>query len=268
MKYSVRIGEGRILVLSDVHLPYQDQKAITLAAEVAGEFKPTHLVFNGDLWDALPVSPFPVPSKYRFRLADQIETVAREIDSLLELFGCKNKPVYYIEGNHEVWWNRYLQKKAQELEGLSILTIPSILRLPPNVTYLEHRIGYAPIEDTATPEVLAGGLHIMHGDTIRVGAQLVNVARTVSTRLGVPVLVGHWHVCQEYITTMYDGSVQAAWASGALVLPRAAYNAGRVAQQGIALVYTDGISFECKVVPFWRDGKRMKCYCLGRNFRA
>ena len=262
----IRISEGRLLVLSDLHLPFEDTRAVELAAAVADDFKPTHLILNGDVWDAMPVSPFPVPVRERVRLAEQVDAVSRKLRKLIDRLGFADKPVIFIEGNHELWWIRYIQRRAQELEGLPQLTIPSILSLPDNIQYLPHIVGYRSIGQSAAPEVVAGALHIMHGDTVRLGAQLVNVARTICMRMGVPTLVGHWHVCQEYLATTYDGRVQAAWASGALVLPRAAYNSGRIAQQGIATVTVSGKTFECSVIPFWHESSRIACFYAGKRY--
>ena len=56
---SSKVDAVRCLVLSDIHIPYHDQAALALALAYARDYRPTHIVLNGDILDAQEISSHP-----------------------------------------------------------------------------------------------------------------------------------------------------------------------------------------------------------------
>ncbi len=238
-----------ILVLSDVHFPYEDALAMGLARQIAEETNPDLVILNGDIWDQYCVSPWPVRPSRRVNFTEEIKQVRSRLARLLSWF--PDRPIVYIEGNHELRIQRYLWRKAQELADLEELTVPRLLQLPDRVIYLPHAEDYLPIDQYTAPQVLLGKLYVMHGDTLKGPPYTINVARNVWLKLQKPTLVGHWHVCQVWTQASYDGTLSGAWAAPCLCLPRAPYNAARIMAQGVAVVRLDPSGyFEVELVPF------------------
>jgi hypothetical protein len=55
---NVHLGQGRYLVLSDVHIPYHDEDALTTALEWGLNNDVDTIILNGDIMDCYPVSSF------------------------------------------------------------------------------------------------------------------------------------------------------------------------------------------------------------------
>ena len=55
---NVHLGKGRYLVLSDVHIPYHDEDALTTALEWGLNNDVNTIILNGDIMDCYPVSSF------------------------------------------------------------------------------------------------------------------------------------------------------------------------------------------------------------------
>jgi predicted phosphodiesterase len=113
----------KIVILSDLHAPYEDKKAFTLALKVIKDIKPEYLILNGDIIDCYSVSSHPkTPGRFS-NLKEEIQEAIQRID---ELEACKVPNVIYIEGNHENRLERFLIQKAPELFGM--VTISSLLQ--------------------------------------------------------------------------------------------------------------------------------------------
>lgn len=113
-----------VLILSDPHRPYHDQRAWDLVIKVGESFKPDVLVVNGDLADFYSVSSHSKDPRRTQQLDVEVKDVNFALDEL-DALGATDKR--FIAGNHEDRLTRYLQDKAPEL--FTLLDIPDLFKL-------------------------------------------------------------------------------------------------------------------------------------------
>lgn len=144
--------KNKFIVLSDIHFPYQDDKAIKAVYKFLEQHPVDTIILNGDILDFYDVSSFDKdPSR--------INSLQKEIDMANKFFSQLRKRhsgrIIFIGGNHDAdRLERYL-KKHPELYSLNALKIDRILNLN------EYGI------DFYRDEFRLGSLKIIHGDMIR-----------------------------------------------------------------------------------------------------
>lgn len=104
-------AERRILVLPDLHAPYQDNKALDLIAKVALKERPTHLVSIGDWADCHAVSAHSKTAERRLFWQEEIDVAATCLSRVREWAD----EFAMCEGNHETRLSRYIMDKAPEI---------------------------------------------------------------------------------------------------------------------------------------------------------
>lgn len=230
--YDPYIIEGRrVLVLSDIHIPYHSIRALTAALEWGEQRKPDTILLNGDTLDAHQLSRFVRdPNKRSF---------AQELDAFREFFGVLNDyfdaKIIFKVGNHEERYEHFLMQKAGELNGVEEFLLENIIRKrAPGVEVVgEKRI------------IKAGGLNIIHGHEFGTGFfSPVNVARGLFLRAKVSALQGHNHQTSEHTETDMNGKTTTTWSTGCLSEKHPAYLPINKWNHGFAWVDIDGDEFE------------------------
>jgi metallophosphoesterase superfamily enzyme len=259
--------DTKIVVLSDLHLPFTDPAALQLAVKICEYVAPDIVILNGDIVDFHGISLF-------FRLPDRRAGFRREIEVDRELLHqilqvLPQRPTYWIEGNHEHRMEVHLMTRSPELYGLDVLQLPSLLCVEDKVHYLRRATVPASRVERVSPEIGVGHLTIAHGDMWRSGANTILIARTLFLRLQVQALIGHWHRNDVWEQTGYDGKVKGFWVSGCLCYPRPEYDAGRHWGQGMAVVdvYPDGM-FRVDLVRFIPEDRELTALVSGKRFSA
>lgn len=109
-----KLKEGKILIGSDFHIPFQDNKAVNAFINYAADTQPEVIVINGDLLDFYRLSKF-VKGEGR----NPMQEIA-EGKIILESIrtACPNSDIYYPIGNHESRLETYIFNKAPDLEPL------------------------------------------------------------------------------------------------------------------------------------------------------
>tara|TARA_R110000796_G_scaffold161826_2_gene278561 strand:+ start:69 stop:1094 length:1026 start_codon:yes stop_codon:yes gene_type:complete len=196
----------RILLLSDIHVPYHNIDAITKAIEYGKQQNVNAIVFNGDTVDCYALSRFENDPRKR-RFSEELEATQQ----LLQVF--RNEfdgvPFYFKLGNHEERFEAYLRTKAPELIGTSDFTMDQLLKF--------GELGCTLIQDKRV--IKAGKLSIMHGHEFGKsgsGSGAVNPAHTYYNRAKVSVICGHNHQTSEHSERSLDGKVVTAWSTGCL----------------------------------------------------
>lgn len=127
----------RILFIPDVHVPYEDKKAVQLMLKAAKAFKPEHTIILGDFIDNYSVSSHSKNPNRSLQLDQEIKESKVLLETISKL-GSKNK--VFVSGNHEDRLERYLMDKAPEL--FNMVKIEKILELKQNgfkyVPYKDH----------------------------------------------------------------------------------------------------------------------------------
>lgn len=143
---------NKFVVISDIHYPYQDDKAVKCVLHFIQNNDIDTIILNGDILDFYDVSSFD-------KEPDRINSLQREINITARLFkklrDIKPKArIVFIKGNHENRLERYL-KKHPELYSLDVLKLPNLLNLKKyNIEYSDKGIKL-------------GSLKIIHGDMVR-----------------------------------------------------------------------------------------------------
>lgn len=107
--------DGTILVCSDVHIPFQDDKAITAFLSEIDDEQPNIIILNGDILDFFMLSRF---TKGEGRNpAEEIHLCRKFLQEVRNAAG-KDCKIFYVLGNHETRLERYVLTKAPELSSL------------------------------------------------------------------------------------------------------------------------------------------------------
>lgn len=226
--YEIPKGNNRILVLSDVHVPYHDPKAIVLATEYAKKhLNPNVIYLNGDIMDVYQASRFVKDRRLR-DLAGELELTKQFLDYINKQFPKAKK--YYKMGNHEDRWEIYLKSHAPALLGIDEFKLGVLLRLGEK--------GYQVIDSKQF--TYAGKLNILHGHEVFAGfGGQVNPARTIFTRAKASTLIGHHHRTSEHNEKDIRGNIITTFSAGCLCGLRPEYMPHNNWNTGFAFVEID-----------------------------
>lgn len=257
----------RVVVLSDIHVPFHDPAAVELAVKITQWIDPHVVVLNGDIVDFYGISKFPSRPLRRFCFHIELHAAHTFLRMLREAISTQY--VVYLAGNHEERLRSYLWMKAKELAEVEALRVPALLKLESlGIEYLETLEEPKSFDEYIAAQVRVGKLFITHGHAIRSSGNTVNVARTVFLKTMVPLLIGHWHRTQHYEQTSYDGSTSGCWVAGCLCYPRPHYDAGRIWGQGIAVITATQNQFRPEVVSFFRQQGKLHAIVQGTHFEV
>jgi predicted phosphodiesterase len=198
-------GPGdRVGILSDIHAPYHDEGALSVAIDSLVKINPTVVILNGDTIDFYSVSRFQTDPEQR-DLGREIEIGRGVLRHIRKRFP-KARIVFKV-GNHEERWRAYLIQHAADLLGLSEFQLPAVLNLP------DHDIS---IVGDKRP-LMVGRLPVLHGHEYKSGfAPPVNPARGLFLRAKASALCGHYHQRSEHQERTLEGSILATWSTGCL----------------------------------------------------
>lgn len=106
--YNIKLKDGKIFVASDLHFPYQDDKAIECFLREVEREKPDMVVLNGDLLDFYRLSRFTKDPSGK----DPAEEIEMCREFLHRLRNITEVPIYYTIGNHETRLEKYILDQA------------------------------------------------------------------------------------------------------------------------------------------------------------
>jgi predicted phosphodiesterase len=176
-------GCKKLGVFGDVHIPYHDNTALEVMFKKFEEEKVDSIFINGDLLDFYQLS-FHEKDPREVHFKGEIEAGKEFLAYIRNRF--PDIPIYYITGNHENRFERYLRIKASELLDIDECRLDVILHVA------EYKIEYLPFRS----KVVFGDYTIEHGDKIP-GAGGVVPARTLLMRLKSNSIVNHFHKSSE-----------------------------------------------------------------------
>lgn len=174
------INQSKTLIISDLHIPYHDVKAIKTALQYGLDKDVNCILINGDLLDFALISRH--ERDWRQRMPhEEFEAARKFLVMLRELF--PTAKIVFKEGNHDERWEKWLFVKAPELFGDPEFKIETRLRLA------ELKIDI--VKDKRLVEL--GKLTVLHGHEMFGGSGGVNPARATFLKTLDSVLVGHYH---------------------------------------------------------------------------
>jgi len=110
--FKLPTGIKKVLLISDLHIPYQDNKAIAAAMQDGIDEEVDCVFINGDAADFYQLS-FHEKDPRKTSIPNEIQAAKMFFASLRKAF--PKATIYYIPANHEHRLERYLRVKAPEL---------------------------------------------------------------------------------------------------------------------------------------------------------
>jgi predicted phosphodiesterase len=229
-----KLDAKRLLVLSDIHIPYHNIDSLTCTFDYAKKEKPDAILLNGDTLDFFGLSKFVKDPKKR-SVAHELEAFKSLMDIIKKVFNAK---IYYKMGNHCERYEHFLWMKAHELVGVDEFDFGNIIKA--------RSEGIEMIKDKRV--VKAGDLSIIHGHEFGGGIfSPVNVARGLYMRGKVSAMQGHSHVTSENTELDMDGKMITTWSVGCLCELNPQYRPlANKYNHGFAIVDIDGQNYQVR----------------------
>ncbi len=203
---------NNILLISDLHIPYHDIDAITIALEYGVREEVNTIFINGDLIDFARISRFETDFSKR-SVKEEFDITKQFLRVLRQVF--PTQEIYWLKGNHDTRLEKYLAQKAHEIWDDPYFHLEERLRLNEERVHL--------IDDKVL--VKAGKLSITHGHHIFKGIFTpVSPARGAYMRAKQNIIVGHLHRSSFHPEVNLDGEVIGAWSTSCLCELRPSYS--------------------------------------------
>ena len=192
----------RILVLSDIHLPYQDDDALFAALQFGLEKDVNCIYLNGDTMDMYQLSRHEKnPANRSFSY--ELDICRSFLKGIRKMF--PNAHIVYKIGNHDERYEKFIRMNPQ-LMSVQEFELGNLLGFP------ELRI-----QEIKTKQwSYAGKLPILHGHELPAKSGGVNPARMAQLKLNKQVIIGHFHRETKSTGKQFDGKPYAAYSSGCL----------------------------------------------------
>lgn len=225
----VNIKGDKILLLKDIHFPYHDEEALSLALSYGIEKGCDTLYLNGDILDCHTLSRWEKDPESR-SFSQELETVRSFLQMVSPLF----KKVYYKEGNHEERYWRYLSSHAPELVEIDAFNLQSLMWL--------EQFGVEWIDGRTFAKF--NSLNVVHGHEFGQNVfSPVNIARGLYLRAKSHAICGHWHQTSEHNEKDINGKIITTWSVGCLCDLSPRYRPANQWNHGFAILHRDGKNF-------------------------
>jgi hypothetical protein len=197
-------GVKRVLIISDLHIPYHEEGVIKACLDWAKKRKPDLIFLNGDVIDLYLLSMFRKDPTRR-SLRDELDLTGDFLDYLRKVF--PKARVFWRFANHERRLERYLWTKAPELLGVSDFELSALLSLKDKG--VEWVNTYAPVR--------IGKLDFIHGDEVGGGFYApASPARYIYTKTKSNCICGHFHRTSQHTEMGLRTSPVSVWVTGCL----------------------------------------------------
>lgn len=195
-------GNNNILCLYDVHVPFQDKKALETAINYGIDNDVNTVILAGDSFDFFNQSDF-IKTTNPVTIAQELEEAKKFLELIRIAF--PDAHIYFIKGNHETRWERYLSKHA-----FMLLDIPDF-QFDGFFGMANKRIEV--IENGRC--IKAGGLNIYHGNELGVRTGKYP-AKAILNKRHDNITIGHFHKTDTAVAYNIAKEVVTVNASGCL----------------------------------------------------
>jgi predicted phosphodiesterase len=211
----------RIVVFSDVHVPFHDVKAFNLLLKFCRWYKPEIVVINGDFVDCHDVSKFSSSPDEHVGLKNEIETAKGLLHEIVS--ATPGAVRYYIFGNHSSRLQKYVLRSAPEIWDL--ISLEDLLGLTRNFIIVNESMveNYVQIMD----------LYIGHWN--RVSKHSSYTIKNIMDDRGVNCVQGHVHRLGYHVKTLLDRTIE-GWECGCLCSRNMSYIVAANWQLGFLVV--------------------------------
>lgn len=205
-----QITGKKVLVLSDVHVPYHDAKSLEAAILYGKEQGVDTVLLNGDFIDCYSISRFERDIKAR-NMAEEIEMVCEILRIIEKELKCHT---IYKVGNHCARVSIFLNQKFLEMPQLAPLHEFRQLTLE---TFLRNRLDFKFDFVESKQFMNFYGLTVLHGHELTGGATSpINPAKAALAKTGASVLIGHHHTFSNHFEKDIHGNFKEAYSLGCL----------------------------------------------------
>uniref|UniRef100_A0A6M3XG62 Putative calcineurin-like phosphoesterase n=1 Tax=viral metagenome TaxID=1070528 RepID=A0A6M3XG62_9ZZZZ len=229
---SLPFHKGRGLIIADLHIPYHDVEAITIAIKWGQKENYTDFVLlNGDINDHYTIS--------RFQKDPRMRSFKSELDDTIKLFEALEKAfpkaqIIIKYGNHDNRLEAFLRARAPELLDMQDFIKEEYLKTKER--------GFITVPHDVPINV--GKLNILHGHEIQSLQTVVNPARGAYLKTMECVLLAHCHRTSQHAETSMSGRLDTAWSVGCLCQLHPEYARLNKWNMGMAGLEFNGDDFE------------------------
>jgi predicted phosphodiesterase len=236
----------RIVVLSDMQIPYHDRKAVAAVQQFVKEYQPEELFCVGDEADS------PEPSRWNKGTAGEYAgTLQKGLDETMNIMktfkeAIGDNPFHVMRSNHGDRISHYVNKYAPALASIRSLEYTSLLGYRENgITFHNRLYNFAP------------GWAMAHGDEGSLSRNAGGTALSLARKSGVSIVCGHTHRAGiQHENTGYNGKLSnrlfGVEVGHLMDLNKADYlkSGGANWQQAFGLLYIDKGKVTPTIVPF------------------
>jgi predicted phosphodiesterase len=172
------------LVISDLHIPYQDNIAVELALSYGESKKVSTIILLGDIIDFYQISTF-LHNPKKQSVFEEINLTRIFLQDLRKRF--PNARIIFKRGNHEDRLDKYIIRNAPEIHSLIDNLLPNVLKLQD--LNIEHIID--PFQ--------LGYLWLLHGHEFRCTGNAEWICNLAFNQIHDHFIMGHWHRKQDKI---------------------------------------------------------------------
>lgn len=193
---------GDYLILADVHVPYHNRDALIMALESVKD--PTGIILNGDFTDAFSLSRWETDPRER-DFPYEVACTKSILETIRVAF--PKAGMYWLHGNHEQRYERYMQLKAPELLGLPCFEWEQVY----DCASQKIRV----IKDCRP--IRLGKLNVIHGHEYKFAiSNPVNPARGLFLRAKTNTICSHFHQPSHHSENTLDDKRLTCWSTGCL----------------------------------------------------
>lgn len=218
-------GNKKISLAGDIHVPYQDNKSVTIWIKETKNYKPDIIHLNGDAIDAHCFSFWERDLEQR-NFKRERKTAIRFFSYLRDQF--PDTRIIYVLGNHEERYIKFMTANAPEYLGIKHFNFEEVFQL--NLLNIE-------VVGQRRP-VFYGKLVAIHGHQYRSLGPPVNVAKWIYTKTKQSTVVNHFHVTHTHSERTIRGKDITSAAVACLAQLRYTYDPTPNHNQGFALIET------------------------------
>ena len=231
------------IVMPDIHVPYQDDRAIEPVLKCIRDLKPDKIVQLGDFYDFYDLSKFDKDPNRVNGLQEEIDA-GKKLWMLIHQASPKSELIM-LEGNHESRLQSYL-KKNPEMHSLRSLKLDNIIE----VKDLGVKVFGADKD-----YMLNESLLLTHGakdDGCRLSQFAGYSAKMNLDRKNISMVHGHTHRMGSSMRTDYSG-LKVAYEIGCLCSLKPEYMKNPNWQQGFAVIHYGKRFFNVQAIPITKD---------------
>lgn len=217
------VDAEKVLVISDVHVPYHDKEALVMALEYGYKIGVDALYINGDFLDCYQLSRYIRDPRLR-SFAEELDAAKMVLEEIADNLDVRK---WFKIGNHDVRYELYMMLKAPELLDIPDFNLANILKL--------EKMGYEVVESKEWAKI--NGLPVLHGhETGRTMYNPVNPARGAFLHSLDSVLIGHHHQPSSHTDKTLLNKIISCWSIGCLCDLHPAYMPKNRWSHGFAII--------------------------------